>query len=132
MVFQLTARISICQEIADDPVEVAKLTKLFWAFDKSNTATTVLLPWLPQKVRRTRTETIMSLYQMLLVHVVDRQTTGRQEEDSMQVLIDAGDSTHDIVEVSIGLDMRESTLTFVYSSRSRCCLQASVRATLEI
>jgi hypothetical protein len=107
MVFQLTARISICQEIADDPVEVAKLTNLFWAFDKSNTTMTVLLPWLPQQARRTRTETIMSLYQMLLVHIVDRRITGRREEDSMQVLIDAGDSTRDIVEVSIGLDMRE-------------------------
>lgn len=107
MAFKLTARISICQEIADDPVEVAKLTNLFWAFDKSNTTMTVLLPWLPQQARRTRTETIMSLYQMLLVHIVDRRITGRREEDSMQVLIDAGDSTRDIVEVFIGLDMRE-------------------------
>ena len=46
----------------------------------------------------------MALYEMLLVHVVDRLATGRREEDSMQVLIDAGDSTHDIVEVSIGSD----------------------------
>ena len=104
MVFQLSARVSICREIADDPVEVAKLTRLFWDFDKSSTASTVLLPWLPQKARRTRTEAIVALYQMVLAHVVDRQTTGRREEDSMQVLIDAGDSTHDIVEVAVGLN----------------------------
>lgn len=99
MVFQLTARLSICSDIADDPVEVAHLTKLFWNAENNNTEWSILFPWIYRKTRQARMDAVMELYHKISARVDARRLADVKKEDSLQVLIDAGDSTHDIVEV---------------------------------
>lgn len=99
IVFQLSIRAASCQEIANSPSQVARVTELYWNMERGSTATTVLLPWLPSKARSLKKESTMELYQLVKSIIDDRKKTGRRGEDAMQVLIDEGDNVNDIVQV---------------------------------
>ncbi|KAG9124092.1 hypothetical protein FRC07_012864 [Ceratobasidium sp. 392] len=102
IVFQLTIRATACREIADSVESCKKLEELYWLVEKGSTPTTVLLPWLPSKARKQKTEATIELYNWFDSIIKARQAEGRREEDALQVLIDLGDSTTDIIQFILG------------------------------
>lgn len=97
--FQLSIRAGSCNEIANSPELVARVTRLYWDCEKGSTATSVLLPWLPNKARKLRNDATRELYELVKGFVDDRKKTGRREVDTMQILMDEGDGANDIVQV---------------------------------
>lgn len=100
MVFQLTIRAASCREIADDPAKVRRVAELYWDSEKASTPTSVLLPWIPSPARKRKVRATKELYTLLKSVVDDRKNNGKVEDDPMQALIDEGDGSNDIVQVS--------------------------------
>jgi hypothetical protein len=119
IVFQLTIRAAACREIADSVESCKKLENMFWACEKGTTPSVVLFPWLPSAARKKRvtatTETQvkqfldplpnLTLPPMCRYHWIDslikaRRAEDRREDDTMQKLMDLGDSTAEVIRVS--------------------------------
>jgi sterol 14-demethylase len=88
-----------CNEIANSPEMVARVSKLYWATEKGSTAVSVLLPWLPSKARRSKDKATIELFMIVKGIIDERRRTGRQEMDTLQVLLDEGDNVKDIGQV---------------------------------
>ncbi|KAG8692691.1 hypothetical protein FRC09_011033 [Ceratobasidium sp. 395] len=102
IVFQLTIRSTACREIADSIDSCKRMEKLYWLVEKGSTPTTVLIPWLPSKARTLKTEATTEMYNWLDSIIKARQAEGRREEDALQVLMDLGDTTADIIQFIMG------------------------------
>ncbi|KAH7338672.1 cytochrome P450 [Rhizoctonia solani] len=103
IVFQLTIRTGGAREIADSIEKCKKLEELYWKVEKGNTATTLLLPWLPSNARKQKLSATTEIYNMLDEIIKSRQSEGRREEDAMQKSIDQGDSTEDSIQFVMGM-----------------------------
>jgi hypothetical protein len=99
LVFQLTARASTCHEIADDPKQIEKIARLYRTIEMGSNPRAMIFPWLPNRAVNAKNEALKELYMMLSGIIERRKATGHRNEDAFQVLIDAGDSTKDIVGV---------------------------------
>ncbi|KAG8743136.1 hypothetical protein FRC10_000353 [Ceratobasidium sp. 414] len=102
IVFQLTIRAAACREIADSVENCKQMEKLYWLVEKGSTPTTVLMPWLPSKARKLKTKATTEIYNWFDNIIKARQAEGRREEDALQVLMDMGDSTADIIQFILG------------------------------
>ncbi|KAG8743137.1 hypothetical protein FRC10_000354 [Ceratobasidium sp. 414] len=97
IVFQLTIRAAACREIADSVDSCKRLEKLYWACEKGTTPAAVLFPWLPSGPRKQR---IAATTEIL---IRARRAEGRREDDTMQALMDMGDSTAEIIRFVMGI-----------------------------
>ncbi|KAG8716756.1 hypothetical protein FRC08_008846, partial [Ceratobasidium sp. 394] len=102
IVFQLTIRATACREIADSVESCKRMEKLYWLVEKASTPTTVLMPWLPSKARKLKTEATTEIYNWFDDIIKARQAEGRREEDALQVLLDLGDSTIEVIQFILG------------------------------
>ena len=101
-VFQLTMRTVACNEIADDPVMLAKCLKLYENIERTSSPTSIMFPWMPLPARVKRTYNGAQLY-MIFKRVVDaRNKDGRRGEDALQYLMDQGDNLTDIITFVLG------------------------------
>ncbi|ELU37407.1 cytochrome P450 [Rhizoctonia solani AG-1 IA] len=101
-VFQLTIRTAGAREIADSVEKCKELEKLYWKVEKGSTPMALLLPWLPSKARNEKVNSTGEIYAMFDQIIKDRQREGRREEDALQIFIDQGDSTIDIIGFIMG------------------------------
>ncbi|KEP51010.1 cytochrome P450 family 6 protein, partial [Rhizoctonia solani 123E] len=102
MVFQLTLRAAGAQEIADSVEKCKEVEKLYWRVEKGSTPTSVLLPWLPSDARKKKVAATEEIYDLFDKIIKARRSEGRREEDALQVLMDLGDSTPEIISFIMG------------------------------
>ena len=96
-------RAATCHEIADDPVLVAKVGRLYEIIEKGSNAKAMIFPWLPNSAVKAKDGALREVYTMISNIIEDRKASGFQDHDAVQVLIDLGDSTPDISAVSYSL-----------------------------
>lgn len=101
LVFQLTMRTVGCEEIANDPKTAKKMLHYFETIEAcGDKPLSVIYPavWTIHKVQKLFTG--IKLYTTIDNIVKNRKKTGHREKDAMQYLLDQGDSSLNIVEVS--------------------------------
>ncbi|KAJ1302512.1 hypothetical protein OPQ81_002831 [Rhizoctonia solani] len=101
-VFQLTIRAAGAREIADSVERCKRLEELYWKVEKGNTAASLLLPWLPSSARKQKVASTAEIYNIFDEIIKARQRENRREEDALQIFIDQGDSTVDIIGFIMG------------------------------
>ncbi|CCO31796.1 Sterol 14-demethylase [Rhizoctonia solani AG-1 IB] len=101
-VFQLTIRAAGAREIADSVEKCKQLEELYWKVEKGSTAASLLFPWFPSKARKQKNAATGEIYHIFDQIIKDRQQEGRREEDALQIFIDQGDSTVDIIGFIMG------------------------------
>ncbi|KAK4565693.1 hypothetical protein LTR86_003541 [Recurvomyces mirabilis] len=102
MVYKFTMRTVACNEIADDPVLLAKTLKCFEEVEGATTPLSIMYPWLPQWATVRRTIAGGRLYVIFKCVVDARKKNGTRQEDALQHLIDSGDSITDILKFVLG------------------------------
>jgi sterol 14-demethylase len=98
LVFQLTIRLSTCEELASDANSIKIISDLYWQYEKSNTAA-ALLPWFPGTVQKHKKESARDLYDILSHYVDVRRKAKVPNSDPFDVLIADGESNAVIIEV---------------------------------
>ncbi|KAJ7664309.1 cytochrome P450 [Mycena rosella] len=73
IVFQLTVRMSSCQELANDQKAVARMSELIDVIEKNATPASLLLPWFPSPTRRSRQGATRELFAMMGAYVERRR-----------------------------------------------------------
>jgi len=100
IVFQLTMRTVGCNEIAENPELVKTVMKLNQTMESAATPTTIMFPWLPSTGLLKMYYAGARMYMIFAKVIKDRQAQERIEDDAMQIMLDQGDSTKDILAVS--------------------------------
>jgi sterol 14-demethylase len=96
-----------CAEIADDHALVSHIKKLYDKLDTVTTPASILLPWCPSWTLLSKLWSTNEIYNIIVKAVKQRQELlsrigeGGKPQDTMQLLLDAGDDKMAIVGVSI-------------------------------
>ncbi|KAG9122554.1 hypothetical protein FRC07_001017, partial [Ceratobasidium sp. 392] len=98
VVFQLTIRAGGCREIADSVEQCKRMEDLFWAIDEGATPVAVLFPWFPSDARRKKVKATAEVFAWFDQIIKARKQEDRREEDALQMLLDLGYSTTDVIE----------------------------------
>lgn len=98
-VYQLTMRTVGADDIAEDPVLLAKTLRLFEKIDAASSPTRVIFPWLPTPGHIKRVTAGIRLYSIFNNIAENRRKTGRRGEDAFQFLLDSGESITKILTV---------------------------------
>ncbi|KIM88310.1 hypothetical protein PILCRDRAFT_253602 [Piloderma croceum F 1598] len=98
IVIQLTVRIASCEELADDPRSVEKMSDLYWRLEKSATAVGLLLPWFPGTAKKDKKQASEGLYGLLSYYVDARRKAEVPSSDAIDELIADGADNAIIVE----------------------------------
>ena len=88
-----------CRSLTENGTDLKKIGELFLTLQTSATPTSLLLPWLPSRARRTGKEATTELFTMLYSYVEARRTA-ELTSDTVDFLIAEGETSKDIVEVS--------------------------------
>ncbi|KAF2769691.1 cytochrome P450 [Teratosphaeria nubilosa] len=102
MVFLFTMRTVACNEIADDPVLLAKCLHHYESVDGTANPFCIMYPWLPLPSKFKRLYAGGQLYLIFKRIIEARAAAGRREQDALQHLIDQGDSIKDIITFVLG------------------------------
>ncbi|CCO32823.1 hypothetical protein BN14_06886 [Rhizoctonia solani AG-1 IB] len=97
IVFQLTIRAVGAREIADSVEKCKELERMYWRVETGTTPTSVLLPWLPSDARKRKVAATGEIFNVFDGIIKARKSEDRREEDALQVLMDLGDSTTEII-----------------------------------
>ena len=100
LVFQTTVRSITSQEIADDPALVAQLKNLYDILDSRTTPTTIPLPWLSAPSILKKLLATKEVYDIVSRAIDIRVKSGKIQNDTLQMLIDAQDERLVMVGVS--------------------------------
>ncbi|EIM89162.1 cytochrome P450 [Stereum hirsutum FP-91666 SS1] len=103
VVFQTTVRALTCSEIANDPLVVARLRKLYDQVDRGTTPATVLFPWFPSPAMIRKASATKQIYDIVVKAVNVRKQNGVMQDDSLQMLLNEGDDHAMIVGFIMGL-----------------------------
>lgn len=103
LVFQVTVRSLSCSEIADDAILVARLKRLYDQMDSGTTPATVILPWFPSPGMISKLMATKAIYDIIIRAVDSRTQSGIAKNDTLQMLIDAGDDRMMILGFIMGL-----------------------------
>ncbi|KAI0035483.1 cytochrome P450 [Vararia minispora EC-137] len=103
LVFQTTVRCLTATEIADDRALVARLKLLYDNVDSGTTPSSVLFPYFPSFAMLRKLRATKAIYDIVVAAVQVRKQTGQTQNDSLQVLLDAGDDPTMIVGFIMGL-----------------------------
>lgn len=76
------------------------MAQLYGTVERGSNPRAMIFPWLPNRAVKEKQQAVKELYGMLSSIINKRKETGSRNEDAFQVLIDAGDSTSDIIGVS--------------------------------
>ncbi|KAG9006506.1 hypothetical protein FRB94_014338 [Tulasnella sp. JGI-2019a] len=102
IVFQLTIRMVGADEIADDPKLRAQVLDVVEVTDNGHALATFLFPWLPLPAVLRKMWSSITMYRIIRRVARERERTGRRGEDTLQYLLDMGDSIQTIVEFTFG------------------------------
>ncbi|CAE6457204.1 unnamed protein product [Rhizoctonia solani] len=103
VVFQLIIRAAGAREISDSVEKCKVLERLYWRVEMGSTPTSILFPWVPSTARKQKDAATREIYLMFDELVKARQSEGRREEDALQLLMDLGDSTPEIIALIMGV-----------------------------
>ncbi|KAF7763505.1 hypothetical protein Agabi119p4_8042 [Agaricus bisporus var. burnettii] len=109
LTFQTTIRSLSCSEIADDLELVSRIKQLYDQLDTGTTPSTILLPWLPSWAMAKKLWSTKEIYDIIVDAVKKRQdllttiSEGERPQDTMQLLLDAGDDRMAVVGFIMGL-----------------------------
>ena len=101
LVFQMTIRLSTCDELATDAQSVQKISQFYWQFEKSITPAGLLLPWFPSSAKKHKEQSIKGLYDILSHYVDVRRKAKVLHSDPFDELIADGENNTIIVEVCV-------------------------------
>ncbi|KAL5634417.1 hypothetical protein ACGC1H_002464 [Rhizoctonia solani] len=102
IIFQLTIRATGAREIADSIEKCKELENLYWRVEMGTTPTSVLFSWLPSDARKRKNAATKEIYNVFDGIIKARRSEDRREEDALQVLMDFGDSTPEIIALVMG------------------------------
>ncbi|KAF9010183.1 cytochrome P450 [Cyathus striatus] len=103
LIFQTTIRSLTSEEIADNPILVARLKTLYDTLDTGTTPATVLLPWLPTPAMLQKLWATKEIYDIVVKAVDAREKSGLPRNDTLQMLLDFGDEKLVVVGFIMGL-----------------------------
>jgi sterol 14-demethylase len=118
--FQTTVRSLSASEISDDAALVARLKTLYDRLDTGTTPATVLLPWFPTPAMIKKIWATKEIYDIVVRAIDAREQSGVSRNDTLQMLVDAGDERLVVVgvcDVDFSIDRRVQ----LYSSSSWAC-----------
>jgi len=101
LVFQLTIRLSTCEELATNADSIKKISALYWQYEKSITAVGLLLPWFPGTAKKHQKQSTKGLYDILTHYVDVRRKAKVPNSDPFDILIADGESNAVIVEFAL-------------------------------
>lgn len=81
--------------------------------ERTTSAKTVLMKWWPSESRKAKLNATKELANMFQTVITNRRTSGRKEEDALQVLLDEGCTDNDILQF---------ILTTLFAGQSLCYL----------
>lgn len=96
-VFTFTIRAVACNDVADSPELTEKILELFEWLDDSDSPMAVVFPWFPSPAKLKKLYIGARLYGIFDGIKRRRIAENRREDDSLQFLMDHGDSTINIV-----------------------------------
>ncbi|OTA01045.1 cytochrome P450 monooxygenase [Trichoderma parareesei] len=91
VLYKMTHRTVGCHEVADDPALQEKTMRYYEKLDKSS-AIQVMFPWLPTPTKLTKLWAGAKLHMLFGDIIRERRRTGRKAQDTMQILMDRGES----------------------------------------
>jgi len=100
LLFQVTIRSLSSSEIADDPVLVTRLKKLYDTLDTGTTPMTVLIPWFPAPAMIKKLWATKEIYGIVTTAINTRIQSGMSRNDTLQMLLDCKDEKLVVVGVS--------------------------------
>ncbi|KAJ7831018.1 cytochrome P450 [Mycena olivaceomarginata] len=100
-IFRLTVNTIAASSIAASPAICDALAKIFHELDQSGTPATILFPWFPGWERMQRFYLMKQFYDIMSAAIDERKKEGRNDEDPMQYLIDAGLSSLEITQFTL-------------------------------
>ena len=89
-----------CNEVANDPILLAKTLSYFETIQQSGTPAGVIVPWLPTLAKLKRTYAGARLYMLFQSIINERKKMGKRDDDPLQFMIDQGDDVVKIIGVS--------------------------------
>lgn len=111
LIFQLSVRCISSVDIADDALKVRKLKGLYDLIDEGNTPATVMFPWFPSWGMLKKLYATWKIYDVINESMVARLKSGKQKDDTMQMLLNSGDGTRIVVGFAMGLIIAGSRST---------------------
>ncbi|TFK34453.1 cytochrome P450 [Crucibulum laeve] len=103
LIFQITIRSLSCTEISDDPALVSRLKTLYDTLDTGTTPATVLVPWFPTPAMIKKLWATKEIYDIVVKAIDAREKSGIAQNDTLQMLLDAGDEKLIVVGFIMGL-----------------------------
>ncbi|KAJ7806928.1 cytochrome P450 [Mycena olivaceomarginata] len=103
LMFQTTVRSLSSSEISDDAALVARLKTLYDRLDTGTTPATVLLPWFPTPAMIKKIWATKEIYDIVVRAIDAREQSGVSRNDTLQMLVDAGDERLVVVGFIMGL-----------------------------
>ncbi|KAF8815722.1 cytochrome P450 [Phlegmacium glaucopus] len=97
LVFQMTVRMASCAELSDNFKAIEEIQALYWTLEKSATPTVLLLPWFPGPAKKRKEQATKDLFIKLHDYVELRRNAAVPSSDAIDVLLEEGLSTPDIV-----------------------------------
>lgn len=99
LVFQITVRCLSATEIADDPLLVARLRKLYEEVDSGTTPSSVLFPFFPSSAMVRKARATKAIYDIVVAAIKVRKRGVKPKNDSLQMLLDEGEDDTMVVGV---------------------------------
>jgi hypothetical protein len=100
LVFQMTVRMTTCDELATDARSVQIVSDLYWKLEKSSTPVSLLLPWFPGTAKKNKNQATKDLYDMLS-HYVDLRRNAVPNSNAIDVLITDGEDNPAVIGVGV-------------------------------
>lgn len=91
LICKMTHRTVGCHDVAEDPELRAKTMKYYDMLDASS-ALSIMFPWLPTPTKMNKLWGGGKLHMLFLNIIKERRRTGQRAEDTVQVLMDKGES----------------------------------------
>ncbi|EME83524.1 uncharacterized protein MYCFIDRAFT_211364 [Pseudocercospora fijiensis CIRAD86] len=100
IVFQLTVRLSACDELADDPVLREQTLHYFEQIAGATSPLTIMFPWIPSWGKVMRTYGGVRLF-MIFKKLTDQRKVGDKFNDTLQMLVNLKDTPVAVIEFVI-------------------------------
>jgi len=97
IIMQITTRMVLCEELANDKAKQKSLVRWNEMVENSTTAATIIFPSFPSWALLTRLYAGTRIYLTFDEVIKQRQKSGKRIDDALQIYLDFEDATHDTV-----------------------------------
>ena len=95
----MAARMTTCRDLIENEADFRKVGELFMTVQASATPASLVLPWFPNRARKTKKQATTELYTMVYTYVETRRHS-ELTNDAIDFLIAGGETTQKIVGAS--------------------------------